>query len=340
MSASGLTLDLAHLLTPDIPLGGMQGILENLRPYIERDGYSLDAHYPAVFDSISYAGGLYAMPLGQAGPFIWYYNADLLEAAGVPFPDESWDWEEEVLDYGRRLSQDLDGDGDIDRWAMETATPHQNGYEAAFLWALGGRMWNEEGNELLMTSPEAVTMLSFFQDLYQRNLLGRTGNIWQGWNSESYVMTVMGSYGVVNFRNADFRWEVAHPPRFNGQRYSITWAESPFAIPTISAHKELAWEVLKHLASYDGQLQSFLGGVALPTHREVVQDPAFLADSPPNRQLFVDAMAYTRARPDIPRWGEFRPEYRAMMNRIIMGEVAPFEGMLQVKTKVDAALKQ
>ena len=339
LTAAGVSVDLADITTPHIPLGGYQGILQPLTPFIESDAsFSLDEHYPAVFDSVSHAGQIYGFPLGQAGPFLLYYNAERLNSVGVPPPDAGWSWEREMIEYGKVLTRDTNGDGQVDQWAMHTATPYQNGFEATFVWAEGGRMFSEDGKQFLMTSSEAQSALAFIVGLNQLGLLGSVGNYQQGWVNQSYAMTMMGSYGVQYFRNAEFPWDAAPPPTYKGQRYSITWAESPFGMPRTAKNPQLAWEALMFLTGPRGQEMAFKIGIAAPVIRSLVTSQDFLRDTPPNRVIVNEAMAYTRSRPEITRWGEFRPAYNQMIARIMQGEISPLEGMSQIKTMVEAAI--
>lgn len=341
LTAAGVSVDLADITTPNVPLGGYQGIFQPLTPFIESDpSFNLDEHFPAIFDSVSHAGHIYGFPLGQAGPFLLYYNEDRLNSVGVPLPDESWSWEREVIEYGRLLSRDLSGDGQIDQWAMQTASPHQNGFEATFVWAEGGDMFSEDGKQFLMTSSEAQSALTFIAGLYQRGLLGSVGNYQQGWANESYAMVVMGSYGVQNFRGVDFKWDAAPPPTYKGQRYSITWAESPFTIPSSAQNPQVAWDALKFLTGPQGQALAFRLGIAVPVIRSLVTSPEFLRDTPPTRLIFNEAMAYTRSRPGITRWGEFRPTYNQLLGQVVRGEISPLEGMSQVKHLVETTLAE
>ena len=64
-----------------------------------------------------------------------YYNRDLFDAAGVPYPEAGWTWAE-FLDAAKALTRDIDGDGLPTSmvWGWRTASsasPRSSGKPAA-----------------------------------------------------------------------------------------------------------------------------------------------------------------------------------------------------------------
>lgn len=344
MSASGLNLDLVHLTTPHVYPGAHGGLLENLSNWIARSpAFDLDNYYPGVIDSIAYRGDIYAFPFGQAGPKMLYYNAARLDAAGVPYPDLSWDWEDEAITYGRRLVQDDNGDGTTDRWAFDgNLITNNGGLDVPFIRAFGGAMWSDDG-DLDVTSSEAQQAYQSLISLWNAELFSRGVSLFDGWANGTHAMTVLGTNIVPRFRDlAGFEWDAAQPPAINGQRYTSTWAESPFAIPSHSANKEIAWEILQYMLSPRGQTKVVELGIATPIHRDVATSSIFLEDSPPDRMAMVEALAYTlpRGGDDTLVWGQIRGEYTATLRRILEGELSPLEGMMMIEQKYSAALAE
>jgi ABC-type glycerol-3-phosphate transport system substrate-binding protein len=70
----------------------------------------------------------------------------------------------EVIEEGKKLTTDTDGDGMIDRYAMIF---WQNGFEssAPFLWALNGQLFNEDGSGINLTSEEMYQAVDFIRAL-------------------------------------------------------------------------------------------------------------------------------------------------------------------------------
>ena len=77
--------------------------------------FEKDAFYPNAFSSAQYGGITYGVP--------WCIDAfwlacdwPLFEAEGIEEPPKTWT---EFLDYAKRLTKDLDGDGEIDQWGFQ-----------------------------------------------------------------------------------------------------------------------------------------------------------------------------------------------------------------------------
>jgi arabinosaccharide transport system substrate-binding protein len=95
------------------------------------------------------------------GAFLMYYNAEVMEAAGVD-PDSIVTWDDYVA-AGQQVTRDTDGDGSIDVYmtTVEVSGP----FTARSLMLMnGGGAYNADG-ELILESPENVEALQFMQDL-------------------------------------------------------------------------------------------------------------------------------------------------------------------------------
>ncbi len=344
MSASDLNLDLVHFTTPHVYPAAHNGLVENLTGWIERSpDFDLDQYYPGVIESIAYQGDVYALPFGQSGPKMLFYNADQLDAVGVPYPDLSWDWESEAIDYGRRLLQDKNGDGSPDQWAFDgNLITNNGGLDVPIIRAYGGRMWTEDGG-LHLTSSEAQEAYQFLISLWNTGIFSQGVSLFDGWSNGTHAMTILGTSVVPRFReSSNFDWDAAQPPAMNGHRYTTTWAESPFGIPAHSANKQVAWDILKYIVSPRGQSKIVELGLATPIHRDVATSPVFLEDAPPSRMEMVEALAYTlpRGGDDSLVWGRIRGQYTSMLRRILAGEISPFEGMTMIQQQYEAALAE
>lgn len=83
-----------------------KGMFENLEPYAAADGYDFDQMGANNVELSRVNGNLYAFPYVQS---VWllYYNKDLFDAAGLPYPTDDMTWDEfretaKALSQGRR----------------------------------------------------------------------------------------------------------------------------------------------------------------------------------------------------------------------------------------------
>ena len=99
------------------PAWAQKGYVLDLSKYVESD---LDksivadwdpAQYKAMFDA---SGRQFGLPKYQ-GTLVLYYNKDIFDKYGVPYPDASWD-QDDYLAAMKKLTRDTNGDGKTDIW--------------------------------------------------------------------------------------------------------------------------------------------------------------------------------------------------------------------------------
>lgn len=123
-----------------VEMGAMADLTDLISPELEAD------LVPTAFDEL----GKRAIPFLQSPEVAIFYRPALFEEAGVtpPAPGEAWTWDE-FVDAAQKLTQDKDGDGDVDQWgfaerglagfiAMKSYIPH--------LWAYGADVIVPDGD--------------------------------------------------------------------------------------------------------------------------------------------------------------------------------------------------
>ena len=95
-----------------------QGIIQNIDPYVTPEDY---AYFPISEENYMWGGNHYAVPIK---PYLKHitFNRTLFEYEGLEAPDELYakgEWTfDKFLEAGRALTQDTDGDGEIDQWGF------------------------------------------------------------------------------------------------------------------------------------------------------------------------------------------------------------------------------
>lgn len=97
---------LADLSVNGIPLFASEGILADMKPYIERDGFDMDNVVKELTDYAYYEDQVVAMPYTR-GTAILYYNKALYEAAGLDHAPETL---EELNEYAKKIYDDSNGE--------------------------------------------------------------------------------------------------------------------------------------------------------------------------------------------------------------------------------------
>lgn len=121
--------ELWHLVTSRIAL--------DLMPYITRDGIDLSGMVPGTVETAMEGDALLALSTASWVPLTEMvgYNMTMLAEAGIAFPDVNWTWED-LVNLDKRLTQDVDGDGTIDRMGTDLGRHLVGAWGLPFLAAL------------------------------------------------------------------------------------------------------------------------------------------------------------------------------------------------------------
>src|SRR6476646_3569924 len=102
--AGGDAPDVFAMDGPLFPDYQSRDVLLDLKPYIDRDGYDLgQLADQAVADFTTADGGQYGLPR-DLNTIVLYYNKDMFDAAGIPYPDDTWDWAK-LRDVAKQLTK-------------------------------------------------------------------------------------------------------------------------------------------------------------------------------------------------------------------------------------------
>jgi multiple sugar transport system substrate-binding protein len=133
----------------------MNGILEPLDSWMARDGYSLDSIYENLVKTFSYGGKVYGIPKDYDTMGLWY-NKTMFDKAGIPYPNDTWDWNK-LVEVGKQLNDPSKG-----VWGFAA----QAGDRASYYNTVpqnGGQFITKDGKSGL-NSPEAIQAVKYWVD--------------------------------------------------------------------------------------------------------------------------------------------------------------------------------
>lgn len=266
--AGGAVPDVIHQHMSIVQDYGSRGALDDLAPYMQRDGISQDAYIPALFEAFSRDGKVLGIPKDSAAWGI-YYNKNKFDEAGLAYPSDDWtfdDFREVVrtltIDEGGRRGVDADfspGDN-MRQWGMSWVTPGPTTSEnvRGFVRARGGDWYNEDYTETLITEQPALDHFQMFHEMrcVEQSTPSDALAAGQG-DPFRQGLTAM----AVAFHNMDFfcreekvpfAWDVTFIPAGSGGQFVPVGASS-WAIPAHAQNKDAAWELVRYLTSEDVQ---------------------------------------------------------------------------------------
>lgn len=301
MAASG---DIGDVLwgTGSIPMWAKNDVLLPLDDLIAEDNFDLSVYDPTAlkilqFDPTTnkwYVGPLWGLPnTFNAGVQMLYWNADIFKAAGVELPTEDTTYDD-ILEMAKRLTQDIDGDGTPDVWGFLPSPYHAHGifWDGSMIAPFGGEIFNFEGTEARINSPESVAAFQWLYDLerkYQvappKDVVSALGGYKEMHMKSKLALYRNGPWGGMHFRLIPPEGEEGHveaggvptpvgPSGSRGTFASCEW----WGIAKASKHPKEAFEALKWITDYDSNKYRALGALVTPAYLAVREDPEILAD--------------------------------------------------------------
>jgi multiple sugar transport system substrate-binding protein len=282
--AAGDPPDIAYLDETQAFPWSADGKLLDLTPYFNGQPER------TLVKNIVYRAGDHLIGTGLAtGVILTYYNKDIFDKAGVPYPparaDRAWTWDE-FLANAKKLTKDRAGhdaaDPAFDPDQIETygvaISPHWWGNYIPFIYSAGGKVASDDGKQLLLNSPESVDALQKIQDLFYKWHVAPTPT--QAKNlptadilmqSKKVAIAIDGMWKVTDFANLRFPWGVGVLPKIK-EPVTVT-ISVPKVIFAATKHPKEAFEFYEFLAD-PTKVALFKEGLWAPLDRVYFTDPA------------------------------------------------------------------
>ncbi|MFO7682719.1 MAG: sugar ABC transporter substrate-binding protein [Chloroflexota bacterium] len=308
-----------------------QGGLQPLGEYLA-DSDLLDEadFYTPVIDSFRFADELWCIPQNMSS-LVVYYNQDLFDAAGLPYPADNWTWND-FLTAAQRLTVDLDGNGRSDQYGAGIE-PTLNRL-APFIWQAGGELVDDPQNptRLALDSAAAQAGMQWFVNLQTEYGVVPDALAQSAESSESrFLNGTLAMYfnsrrGVPTYRTiTNFTWDVAPLPR-GSQQAGILHSDG-YCMAATSKQKEAAWRFIEFANSMAGQELIARTGRTVPSLRAVAESPAFLepSKSPSRSRVFLDTIDTVRAVPVTANWPIIEDTASQDIEQAFLGQVSVAE---------------
>jgi multiple sugar transport system substrate-binding protein len=337
-----------------IQLYAQEKLLE-LTPLIARDKVDLRPFGGFEKDpDMCRSGKTWSLPVLTTLGNMTFYNADLLEQAGVPAPptswqDRSWSWDR-VLEIARRTTRSW---GQPD--AVHGYLPFTQFHPWAYLW--GGDPWVKEwyargiARESAWATPAVVEAVQFYQDLaLKQQVAPRRGAasrpfaeggaaLWgtAGWNTSALTQVTLFKWGI-----APLPWKTTNK--------ALSFTDGVLATNQTKA-PDAAWELIKYLTSREGQL-AYSTATARPPTRVDAFDPwleatmalpgARFASKDRLREVVTGYLGN-----HVDNWAHYVVDARRFQdlqteaeNKLLAGEVAAGPLLAEVKGQMEAQLRE
>ena len=311
-------------------------MLEPLEPYLSTSTViHADDFYAKAIAPFRWRRQLMCIPQNISS-LVVYYNKNLFDAAGVPYPSDDWT-RDDFLRIAQQLTKDTNGDGRSDQ--------HGLGIEPSLI-RLAPFIWQHKGTlvenpmlpwGLALNSPEAIRAAQWFVDLQVKYHVVPDAVEEKSEDSESrflngrLAMLLNSRRGVPTYRTITaFDWDVALLPKYKGRRSGILHADGYCMTALTPLHlKQASWKFIEFANSPEGQTIVATTGRTVPSLTAVAESPAFLDPDakPAHSRIFLTSIPSLRAVPVIENWGDIESIAGDEIERAFYGSVSVTEAL-------------
>lgn len=284
-----------------------------------------DKFYKGVIDSATYNGRYYGVPW-IANPLIVYYNKNLFDEAGIeyPSPTDDWTWQE-FIEIAKKLTtekEDVHGNKYQQYGTVVDGWPNIE----TFIWAGGGDIIAENGEDILLDSEESLKGLDILQEILASKItpsysevssLG-SNNVW--FEKQRAAMFMGGIQDNFEEKIAKLpeeeQFEIGYAPMpvgLDGNAYAFDWTAST-VMAKACADNPTAFKALEAMT-----LEFFKWKIASPLEGQVENVINIAPEKEPALETIKLALEMARSANYIPEWNEINNRlwvelYSGMLN--------------------------
>jgi multiple sugar transport system substrate-binding protein len=339
--AGGTAPDVISMNFENLRSFATKGAVEPLTDYIARDSFDTSIYYDNTLDMHTVDGVVYGLP-ATFSDNVLYYNMDLFDAAGVAYPDGSWDWNK-LQEVGSQFVKDADGDGNIDTYGYGPA------WYPMYLFLWGSNILTPDNSQCALTTPEALEAMNAYAGLFAEGGISAnaaaqaTQGDYDRFVSGNLAMYVAGPWAVKPFNDAiaDFTWDIALHPA--GSTEGTFLYSNSYAISGGAKNKDAAWEFLKFASGPEGVKIRQEGQFEIAAVKSVAESTfveSMAGQSPASPQVFMEATANGKRLPDHARFQEILDSIQPELELALNGDKSMEEAMAAACTAIDGILQE
>jgi multiple sugar transport system substrate-binding protein len=273
--AAGTPPDIHHGFAGIVISLYAQGQALELSPFIKRDKVDLAPYGGLQYDpDMCRSGKTWELPIDSSLTTMVFYNATMLQQAGLPLPptswkDTSWTWDR-MLDMAKKTTKNW---GEADAvYGLLGATANPWFQLFPYLW--GGDLWPKDfyahgmGQTSQLTTSQVVESLQYIQDLaLKQRVMPAQGQPSKAFNVGGGALWItQTTAGATALKDATFAWGMAPMPRQTTNK-TVAYTNGIMGTKGTKA-PDAAWAVIKYLVSQEGQLDRIKVTPATPTRTD------------------------------------------------------------------------
>lgn len=313
------------------------GVVEPLDKYLsESDVLKKEHIVSSLLEGFTVDGKLYGIPK-DFNSLALFYNKDLFDIAGVPYPNEKDTWK--TLEY--KLKKVAEVEEDFVGMALQPEFARMG----AFAYAAGWEPF--KGNKTDLMDPEFKSAFEWYTGLQEKGLGAMPASMGKGWGGGAFstgtVATCIEGAWIIGFLrdqapNLNYGATLLPMNPDTGKRgnfiFTVAWGMN-----ANSEVKDEAFKVLEALTSPEAQQWVLESGLAIPSRKALVNNPYFEQD---NREARANKVVFLGAsdgnvKPYSFReyGGEWMEPINTALNEVMSGQVTVEEALKVAQERLD-----
>jgi multiple sugar transport system substrate-binding protein len=298
-------------------------------------------YIPAGFEEVTLNNMTYGMP-SDLNVSAMMYTVQLFDEAGLETPFKLWqkglwNWDT-FLAAAKRLSIDINGDGQLDQAALEVST--WAGSYPTWIWNNGASMLDSARRRSTLDDPRAIQAMQFVGDLINTHRV----TSWGTQLSRKAGRVAMWHAGLNTIQalrtEQQLDWEIVPSPvGYQGAESYGTAFGGGYVIPASTKQYKEAWEFVQYLISPESEALRGSLAARMPIKRRGIE--VFLEQvakpgaSPANLRTVIDIAATGRPLPITPRWDEMEKILLEETRLVWGGSVAAQTAMTRAAERIN-----
>jgi multiple sugar transport system substrate-binding protein len=324
------------------------GALLPLDTYFKQDKRSVADVVPTILDNWLRDGQHYAMPNNSTVQAI-YFNKSMFDKQGLKTPDQyekEGKWTFDVyLDLARKLTS---GTGEQKVWGAPWLTPSLD-IQVAFLWPMGGEMWDNALQNVLLAAPDSLDAIQFQADLSLKygvsptpeeevQIARRIGGalIAERGGMEILTADVLGLLTATTYAKG-----MAPMPKGKGGRV-IRGLPLGAHIMKASKAQDQAWEYLTYQTGIEAEKLMLGMHVTQPWHKSVYASPDFAKQLYPweNAAYYAESANKVRVAAYPNQFAAINTLYGNAFQAVRAGQKSARQAIAEMKPQSTELLRQ
>lgn len=342
---AGTQPEIVMLERATVPQYHAVGALEDLTPYIERDGFDIGSFNEGLMMFSRYDGKVVSLPLNRSTPIL-FYNKDAFQAAGLDpeTPPKTWN---DVIEFSKKLT--IQSGGATTQYGIEF--PIDTFVFQSLIPQAGGTMLNEDLTDIGFLNQSGLDAFTYLLTLRDQGLM-KVPPV-----TDSYTVTKQDFYSgtvammiestaalkdTLTQTEGNFQVGTAFLPM--NQQYAVQTGGGNIGILSkcTQEQKDAAWEFIKFMYSQESGSKFVVGTGYIPVTEAIKNTPAVQAvwTQFPQYKTAYDQLSHVVEPAQSEKWGEVNGIITNYLQAVIFDDqMTPQQALEAISQEAKAALE-